>query len=350
MPVAWRRRQRNRQNRPGSGRSRGDAGDIRNESILTQTDGGSPPSTGDILRTRRILLGLTQEDLALKAGVSERSVRNLERGAGGSPRPQTLHRLAAAVGLSDLGSAGPGSRARRAGIHVAVLGPLTVHDNNREVTIRSPLQRRLLALLALSPGQLVRTTDIVEVLWGDRPPTTHMNLIHVYIGALRRSLEPEREPRSGSSVIVTGPDGYRLALDRDRIDLARFDDLVKRARAGGEDAFDDYERALQCWRGPIDPEIRQHPSAVAAADQRIVATLAFADAAIELRRYDAAMRRLSPLSRAEPLHEGLHARMLLALAGSGRQAEALQHFAAVRTRIVQELGVEPGPHGAGPDG
>ncbi|HEX9999405.1 MAG TPA: tetratricopeptide repeat protein [Actinoplanes sp.] len=312
---------------------------------MTQTEGGSPQTIGDILRTRRTLLGLTQAELALRAGVSVRSVRNLERGAGGSPRPQTLQRLASGVGVSDFGSAGPEPRPRRAGIHIAVLGPLAVHHNDREVLIQSPMQRRLLGLLALNPAQLVRTADIVEVLWGGRPPATHPNLIHVYVGALRKSLEPERESRSSSAVIVTGVNGYRLALDEGQIDLARFDDLVKRARGQGrrEDAYDDYERALQCWRGPVDPAIHQHPAAVAAAQQRIVATLAFADLAIDLRRYDSAMHWLDPLSRAEPLHEGLHARLVLALAGSGQQAEALHHFAAVRARIVQELGVEPGP-------
>ncbi|WP_232521579.1 AfsR/SARP family transcriptional regulator [Micromonospora phaseoli] len=236
-------------------------------------------------------------------------------------------------------------RPRRAGIHIAVLGPLAVHDNDREVSIHSLMQRRLLGLLALNPAQLVRTADIVEVLWDGRPPATHSNLVHVYVGALRKILEPERESRSSSDVVVTGVTGYRLALDRDQIDLARFDDLVKQARGQGkrEDAYDDYERALQCWRGPVDAAIHQHPAAVVAAQQRIVATLAFADLAIELRRYDAAVRWLDPLSREEPLHEGLHARLVLALAGSGRQAEALHHFAAVRARIVQELGVEPGP-------
>ncbi|SDT49460.1 tetratricopeptide repeat protein [Actinoplanes derwentensis] len=290
---------------------------------MTQTGNAS----GYVLRQRRILLGLTQEDLALRAGVSVRSVRNLERGAGGVPRQQTLRQLAAAVGLDDLGGGGTAA----AGIRVAVLGPLTVHDCDREVPIGSAMQRRLLGLLGLHPGQPVRTADLVDVLWDGRPPATHVNLIHGYVGALRKILGP--------SVVVTGPDGYRLALDRDRIDLARFGDLMTRAEHGAED----YERALQCWRGPIDPAIRLHPAAVAAANLRIVATLAFADQAIATRRYDAAIRWLGPLSQEEPLHEGLHARLVLALAGSGRQAEALRHFAAVRDRIVQELGVEPGP-------
>ncbi|GAA1638929.1 BTAD domain-containing putative transcriptional regulator [Actinoplanes couchii] len=275
-------------------------------------------TSGDDLREQRVRLGLTQEDVALRAGVSVRSVRNLERGAGGVPRQRTLERLAAAVGLTGLGGAGV--------IRVSVLGPLTVHDGDREVPIGSAMQRRLLGLLALHPGQPVRVADIVDVLWGDRPPATHTNLIHVYVGALRKIL--------GASAVVTGPDGYRLDLERDRIDLARFGDLLRQR---------DHERALDCWRGPVDPVIRQLPAAVAAANQRITATLAFADQAIETRRYDAALHRLGPLSQEEPLHEGLHARLLLALAGSGRQAEALRHYADVRARIVRELGVEPGP-------
>ncbi|HWS31271.1 MAG TPA: tetratricopeptide repeat protein [Actinoplanes sp.] len=287
---------------------------------MTRTD-------GDVLRKRRITLGWTQQELARKAGVSVRSVRNLERGAGG---PQTVRQLMSALGLTEVDGTGQ----RRTGIRVSVLGPLTVHVDGAEVPVRSSMQRRLLVLLALHPGQTVRTAEIVEALWGDRPPATHPNLIHVYVGALRRLLAP--------SAIVTGPDGYRLGLDRERIDLARFDDLVRRAGLG-DDAYGDYELALGCWRGPVDPLAGQHPTAVAVSRQRIVATLAFADLAIESRRYDSAMRRLEPLSRTEPLHEGLHARLVLALAGSGRQAEALHHYADVRARIVRELGVEPGP-------
>ncbi|QER90043.1 hypothetical protein F3L20_16035 [Streptomyces tendae] len=57
----------------------------------------------------------------------------------------------------------------------------------------------------------------------------------------------------------------------------------------------------------------------------------------------ARLRRGAPRRAAheEPLHESLQARMMLALAGSGRRAAALQLFAELRVRLRRELGVEP---------
>ena len=42
------------------------------------------------------------------------------------------------------------------------------------------------------------------------------------------------------------------------------------------------------------------------------------------------------------MHEGVHARLMLLLAASGQQAAALSLYAELRTRLDEELGVEPG--------
>lgn len=44
-----------------------------------------------------------------------------------------------------------------------------------------------------------------------------------------------------------------------------------------------------------------------------------------------------------PFHEDLHARLMLALAHAGQQAEALALFIGIRDRLHAELAVEPGP-------
>jgi tetratricopeptide (TPR) repeat protein len=44
----------------------------------------------------------------------------------------------------------------------------------------------------------------------------------------------------------------------------------------------------------------------------------------------------------EPLHEGLHARLVLALAGDGQQAAALRVFDDLRRRLRDDLGINPG--------
>ncbi|WP_117212948.1 ATP-binding protein, partial [Allorhizocola rhizosphaerae] len=53
-----------------------------------------------LLRRHRLARRLTQEALAERAGVSSRSIGEIERGRGRSPRPQTVERLAAALELT----------------------------------------------------------------------------------------------------------------------------------------------------------------------------------------------------------------------------------------------------------
>ena len=55
---------------------------------------------GTVVRAHRRRLGMTQEDLAERAGVSVRSIGNLESGRVGIPRPPTVRLLADAFGLS----------------------------------------------------------------------------------------------------------------------------------------------------------------------------------------------------------------------------------------------------------
>ena len=56
---------------------------------------------GAALRRHRIAAGLTQEQLAERAGLSVRGIQDLERGARRSPHPETVRRLSEALGQSD---------------------------------------------------------------------------------------------------------------------------------------------------------------------------------------------------------------------------------------------------------
>jgi len=58
-----------------------------------------PYGFGDLLRRYRVAAGLTQEALAHKAGLSARGLSDLERGLRQSPHPETVRRLADALGL-----------------------------------------------------------------------------------------------------------------------------------------------------------------------------------------------------------------------------------------------------------
>jgi DNA-binding SARP family transcriptional activator len=50
---------------------------------------------------------------------------------------------------------------------------------------------------------------------------------------------------------------------------------------------------------------------------------------------------LRALAIAEPLNERVHARLMVALAGSGQQAAALQVYNDIRRRLDEQLAVRP---------
>jgi DNA-binding SARP family transcriptional activator/DNA-binding XRE family transcriptional regulator/Tfp pilus assembly protein PilF len=318
-----------------------------------------PPGTvGGLLREHRLRAGMTQPELARRAGVSVRALRDLEQGRVRRPRSRSVQRLAAALGLADadrarlLAAAGQEATITGDGrLHVGVLGPLVVRRGDVPVAVGQAKLRALLGLLAVQPGQVVPREELVDVLWGERPPATCLALVHTYVAQLRGLLEPGRQGRAPAHVVVRVPGGYLLALDADQLDALRFDELeasARRAQTAGNPggAVGLFAQALAAWRGPVladlDPRLRQHPAVVALSQRRLAAALAHADCAIAVGRGAEAAASLRMLGLEEPLHEGLHARLMLALASGGQQAAALQLFTELRVRLAEELGVEPG--------
>ncbi|GGP62719.1 BTAD domain-containing putative transcriptional regulator [Saccharothrix coeruleofusca] len=281
---------------------------------------------GEELRARRARLGLTQREVALRAGISVRAVRYIESGQVSAPRPASLHRLAATVGLDPAAYLG-GRPATRLG----VLGPLVVRRGGEPVRGVPLMQRCLLGLLALHPNRVVGREEIIEVLWSGRPPLSHAHLVHNYAARVRRLCRVERVGH-----------GYRLVADARQLDLVRFAELT-----GDHDDPARLAEAVRLWRGPVLADlpdaVRQHPTAVALHQQRIAAVLAHTELVLRQERAGALTPSLIELAHHEPLHEGVQAAHLLALARSGQQAAALRLFDRVRERLAAELGVDPGP-------
>ncbi|MFL6143411.1 MAG: tetratricopeptide repeat protein [Labedaea sp.] len=286
---------------------------------------------GEELRVRRVRAGLTQRDLAQRAGVSVRAVRYIEQGRVARPRSESLRRLGEAVGLSVDGAAR---------VSIRVLGRLDADRGGRTLDIGTYKPRALLGLLALRANTIVSQAEIVDGLWGDAPPESCQNLVHTYVSRLRRVIGPDllRSARLG---------GYRLDVEPDQLDLLRFRELTERADQARHReprlAAALFEQALDLWRGPLLDDlpagIRTHPVATAISARRLGTALHYADLAAPAGR---AVTRLRALTGEEPLHEGLHARLMLALAGSGEQAAALRLFTEIRSRLADELGVGPG--------
>ncbi|MFE6915315.1 BTAD domain-containing putative transcriptional regulator [Streptomyces rubiginosohelvolus] len=314
-------------------------------------------TVGPRIQSFRRRAGLSQEAAASRAGISTRALRDIERGRARRPRVHTLRSLAATLGLSDdeladlLADARTGPPRDTGRPSLLILGPLVLRRGPTPVPVAGLMPRRLLGLLALKHPEPATQQEITDILWPSGPPRSHPSLIHTYVTQVRRLLGPCGPRSARPSAVVRTPTGYRLEASRDRTDLGRFDELLARAERlrhapDPEVLYASLTEALRCWRGPVladaDPVLRRHPAAVAADERRVRAALLHADTALLLRRSGEGVPVLADLVNTEPLHEGLHARLILALADSGEQAAALQVFTRLRDRLDEELGVEPG--------
>ncbi|WP_410791230.1 BTAD domain-containing putative transcriptional regulator [Kribbella sp. C-35] len=304
---------------------------------------------GALLRRLRQDAGVTQRDLAERAGVSIAAIRDLEQGRTRSPKDSSIEALANALELpgpetESLQAAAkthrPVALTNAAGpVYVGVLGPLEVRTGDVAVPVNSAPQRTLLARLALAAGTTVTQDELVDLLWPSRAPANAVNLLQTRVARLRRLLETGRPT---DSVIVGGCAGYRLALDD--LDLLEFRELTtEAARAEPEIALAKLANAVELWRGDTDVEaIAQSPAYTAVVNEYTAAVRGFAALARDLGEPEQALEPLRGLSVRHEFDEPLHVELIQTLAAAGRQVEALAAYDRIRTALVEHLGIDPG--------
>ncbi|WP_179855092.1 AfsR/SARP family transcriptional regulator [Paractinoplanes atraurantiacus] len=233
-----------------------------------------------------------------------------------------------------------------------VLGPLRLWRDDIELDGGPPQQRCLLALLLIRAGRPVSLNDLVRELWGSDPPASAINVIHKYVGVLRRLLEPDLPRRSAGSYLLRHGAGYRFVLPEEALDLTMFRRLVTSARvcaAEGRpsEAFDGYVRALRHFRGPAGDAPSESATAAAVfanVDAEFFdAVVAAANLAVLLGRAGDVLVPLRMAAEMDRLNEPVHAGLITTLAAAGHQAEALARYGAIRDRLIAELGINPGP-------
>ena len=147
-------------------------------------------------------------------------------------------------------------------------------------------------------------------------------------------------------------DGYALAVAPEAVDatLAAVEAAAGRAALAGGDvsrARDHFEAGLGWWRG--EPFVDWRDAVWAEAERRRLKDVraglleARIDADLAQGRHREVVAELEALVGADPLHEGWWTRLMLALYRSDRQADALAAGRRARSRLVEELGVDPGP-------
>ena len=233
---------------------------------------------------------------------------------------------------------------RRERMEFGILGPLQV--NGVDVALAGKL-RIVLAALLLRANRVVPVDSLVDALWDDAPPPSARTTLQGYVKQVRRLPGLAIAER-----VVTRSPGYLIEVQPGEFDLDRFTGLYDRGRAAAVTA--DWEQAaallagaLTLWRG--DP-LADVPSAALRRTElprlgelRMRAVESWVEAGLRLGRHGDLVMELRRLVTAEPLREGLHAQLMLALYRGGRQSEALEAFRGIDRRLRDDLGIGAGP-------
>ncbi|GIG94385.1 SARP family transcriptional regulator [Plantactinospora mayteni] len=235
----------------------------------------------------------------------------------------------------------------RSRVELRVLGPLEVWHAGASVSLGGPRQRAVLAALLVRANDVVTAQYLTEVVW-ETPPASPESNIRTYVAGLRQRLH---QAGADGSRLVTEAGGYLFRVFPGELDMQTFSQLIDRARQAQDEAelaraAECYQQALGLWRGnPLDglPVGARLWAELARLEERhLSAVEQHATTRMALGEHDGVIGELRRLVLQHPFRENLWSRLMLALSGAGRPAEALQAFQDARRVLRDELGAEPG--------
>jgi DNA-binding SARP family transcriptional activator len=227
-------------------------------------------------------------------------------------------------------------------VDVGVLGPLEVVSGAARIALGGPKQRLVLGLLAAWRGRVVTVDELIDGLWPEGPQDQPRKTVQVYITRLRRVLA------TSGDVIRSEAAGYVLDHSLLTFDADVFDRTVRDAAARRDDrtAISDLRDALGLWRGDAFADLRESPAIVPSAvhldELRLTARHELFEREIRVDPRHV-IAELEQAVEAHPFDESFAAQLMTAQYRAGRQADALATYQALRRRLAEELGLDPGP-------
>ena len=232
-----------------------------------------------------------------------------------------------------------------------LLGPLeVVDDKGRSLPLNGNKQRATLGFLLLYGNSVIATSRILKALWSTDMPATGRKMLQNAVSGLRGMFSANGEGPD-STLLLTHAPGYLLRVKPDRVDLSRFHSLVKSGRAdlvagSWEQAARTLRNALELWRGPVLTDLVESgvtwPELTTVQNARLAAFEDYIEAEFACGRYSEVISDLEMWVEIEQLRERLCGQLMRALYYCGRQAEALGLYRRTRTRLIEELGLDPG--------
>ncbi|WP_268891313.1 BTAD domain-containing putative transcriptional regulator [Actinokineospora pegani] len=220
----------------------------------------------------------------------------------------------------------------------------------RSVPLGGVKQRATLGFLLLKANQVVPTSTLLKALWTEEEvPASARKMLQNAVWGLRAALGAAG---CADVQLSTQSPGYVLKVDPELLDLHQFTSAASEGRsllAAGE-----YERAavvlgtaLSVWRGAALADLAEigvcWMELGALETSRLAALEDYFDAELGCGRHHEVLADLQALVETERLRERACRQLMLALYRCGRHADASAVYAKLRSALVDDLGLEPGP-------
>ncbi|MFY1682712.1 BTAD domain-containing putative transcriptional regulator [Micromonospora sp. WMMD730] len=212
-------------------------------------------------------------------------------------------------------------------MQISILGPLAVDGR----PVRGERLAAVIRTLVDARGRAVSTPLLVDAVWDGAPPDDATGAVQALVSRVRRLGLP----------VVAVPGGYRLPADQVTVDAVRARSLLERGRAALRDGAGPAARDAADAARMLFPEVPQ-------SDTGATARL-FAD--VVALRAEAALTGPGPYDDSDlrwlvartPPDEPSAALLVRMLAAQGRDAEALEVVARLRTELSDRYGTDPSP-------
>jgi DNA-binding SARP family transcriptional activator len=144
-------------------------------------------------------------------------------------------------------------------LEIKVLGRVDLVIDGRAVPLGGSKQRAVLAILALRANRTVSADELIDGLWGERPPASAAKMVQLYVSRLRKAIGTDG---SGGRIVTRGR-GYELQVAGDAVDAARFERLVELGGREAEKGIVDGSvgGALELWHGAPLADVAEEPFA-----------------------------------------------------------------------------------------
>jgi DNA-binding SARP family transcriptional activator len=233
-------------------------------------------------------------------------------------------------------------------VRFALLGPLELTDDaGAQVTVAGRRLRVLLAALVLHANEPVSLDALAEAVWDGVASPKAAETLRSHVRRLRHALGPQ----AGALIAAHDP-GYLIRLAEPELDVLEFEALCRKAASAARaEAWSEVSQAaaqaLALWRGTplldVSSQVLRDGFVPRLEQLRLQALEDGMEADLQLGHHARLIVELRELTARHPLRERFHAQLILALARTGRQAEALDAYRLARRELVEELGIEPGP-------